>query len=85
MDLKLNSDFLYCVDIFDIKLINSKEHLQITLRYPDAAIFALIVHGYSYDTMVEMMTSIAHVTKSHAAGLIGDTINLLKENKVLES
>jgi hypothetical protein len=85
MEYQLNQDFLYSVDIFDIKLINAKKHVQLTLKYPDAAVFALIVHGYSFDTMVRMMTSIAHVTQSHAEDLIKDTVIMLRENHVLES
>lgn len=83
MEYKLNSNFSYYVDIFHIKLINMKEHKQLTLRYPDAAIFALLIKKYAHSKMVNMISEIAHVTTEHAEGLISDTIKMLKKHDVL--
>ncbi|MBN2215683.1 MAG: hypothetical protein JW723_15750 [Bacteroidales bacterium] len=84
MNYKLNSGYSYCVDMFDIKLINMKARKQITLRYPDAAVYALMLKGYAYTDMVRMMAEIALVTKSHAEKLVNDTMNMLQEYNVIE-
>ena len=85
MDYHLNDDFSYCVNIQDIQFINHNEHLYFTLHYPEAAIFDLIFKGYGKKSMVRMMTKIALVSETHAEDLIRDTINILIENKVIET
>jgi hypothetical protein len=84
MNYKLNPDFSYCVDVFDIKLINMKEHKQLTLKYPDAAVFALLINKYEPGKIINMISEIAHVTPKHAEGIINDTIDMLKENNVFK-
>ena len=83
MKYKLNTDFSWCVDMYDIKLINVKEHRQIVLKYPDAAIFALIHNGYTHRKMIYMVSKIAHTSEKHAEEMISDVLDVLKESKVV--
>jgi len=83
MKYKLNTDFSWCVDMYDIKLINTKEHCQIILKYPDAAIFALMHSGYKYQKLIHMVSKITHTTEKHAEEMISDVLDVLKESKVV--
>lgn len=83
MKYQLNKDYSWCVDMYDIKLINATEHCQLILRYPDAAIFALIHDGYKYQKLIQMVSKIAHTTEKHAEEMIGDVLDMLIENKVI--
>jgi len=83
MTYHLNTDFSYAVDIQDIKLIDNSNDKLITLRYPEAAIFDLLIKQYSYKTMIRMLSKIGLMTDSHAENLIGDTIDFLVKNHVL--
>jgi len=82
MKYQLNKDFTWSVDIFDIKLINTKEHCQLKLKYPDAAIFALKHDGYAGQKLIHMVSKIAHTTEKHAEEMIRDVLNMLIENQV---
>ncbi|MBN2103541.1 hypothetical protein JW835_05815 [bacterium] len=84
MRYQLNPDFSYCVDIRDIKLISRRDNTRICLPYPQAAVFDLLLKGYSQQAMERMMAKIALVTESHAAGLIRDTLDDLMEKKVIK-
>lgn len=83
MTYHLNTDFSYCVDIQNIKLIDQRKNKMITLRYPEAAIFDLLIKQYSHKTMVRMLSKIGLMTESHAENLIGDTIDFLVQNYML--
>lgn len=83
MKYQLNTDFSWCVDMYDIKLINTKEHCQVILKYPDAAIFALIQSGYTHQKLIQMVSKIAHTTEKQAEDMISDVIDVLKESKVV--
>ena len=84
MNYKLNSDYSYCVDMFDIKLINMKERKQLTLKYPEAAVYALMIKGYAYTDMIRLMAEIAFVTRSHAESLVNDTMKMLQKYDIIE-
>ena len=84
MAFQFNSDFSYNVDIQDIKLVHLKENKQLTLAYPEAAIFDLLIKGYPYKTMIRMMKQITLLTETHAENLIRDTIDFLIQHNVLE-
>lgn len=81
---KLHPNFSYCVDIQNIVLINRKEDMEIRMPYPQAAIFDLLLNGYSRQAMTRMMSHIALVTETHASDLIRDTLHDLLDNKVIE-
>ncbi|MCI0493525.1 hypothetical protein L0Z72_00850 [candidate division KSB1 bacterium] len=83
MTYHMNPDFSYAVDIQDAKLIDNTNGKLITLRYPEAAIFDLLIKQYSHKTMVRMLSKIGLMTDSHAENLIGDTIDFLVQNNVI--
>ncbi|HEX9971240.1 MAG TPA: hypothetical protein VGD14_04140 [bacterium] len=83
MTYHLNTDFSYCVDIQDIKLIDKKNNKMITLNYPEAAIFDLLIKQYPHKTLIRTLSKIGLLTEIHAENLIGDTIDFLVQNNVL--
>lgn len=83
MTYRFNSDISYCVDLHDIKLTDKGNGRLITLNYPEAAIFDLLIKQYPHTTMIRMISKIGLLTETHAENLIGDTIDLLVRNQVL--
>ncbi len=83
MRYRFNTDFSYCVDIHDIKLIDKRDKKMITINYPEAAIFDLLIKQYSHKTMIKMISKIGLLTETHAENLIGETIDFLVQNNVL--
>lgn len=83
MTYYLNPDFSYAVDIQDIKLIDNSNGKLITLNYPEAAIFDLLIKQYPHKMMIRMLSKIGLMTDSHAENLIRDTIDFLVQNNVL--
>lgn len=78
-----NADFSYCVDIQDIKLIDQRKNKVLTLNYPAAAIFDLLIRQYPHKKMIQMISKIGLLTETHAENLIGETIDFLVQNRVL--
>ena len=72
--MQLNPEFTYCVDIYDIKLVNREKGIQFCLSYPQAAIFDLLLKGYNRKMIVRMLIHIAHMTETHAEHLLEDTL-----------
>ncbi len=83
MRYRFNADFSYCVDIQDVKLVDKKGKKVLTLHYPEAAIFDLLIKRYPHNTMIRMMAHIGLLTETHAENLIRDTIDFLVQHRVL--
>ena len=83
MTYLFNFNFSYCVDIEDIKLIDQRKNKILTLTYPSAAIFDLLIKKYPKITMIRMISKIGLLTETHAEYLIGETIDFLVKNHVL--
>jgi hypothetical protein len=83
MTYHINSDISYCVDIQDIKLIDNRNNRMLTLNYPEAAIFDMLIKQYPHKTMIRMLSKIGLLTETHAENLICDTIDFLVQNNVL--
>ncbi len=69
------------MDIQDIKLIDKSK--MITLSYPAAAIFDLLIKQYPHKTMIKMISKIGLYTESHAESIVGDTLDFLIQHNVL--
>lgn len=83
MKYQFNADFSYCVDTQNIKLMDKSKSKMITLNYPEAAIFDLLIKQYPYKTMIRMISKIGLMTENHAENLICDTIDFLVQQHVL--
>ena len=84
MTFHLNPNYVYCVDLRDIKLTH-KDGRKLVLDYPQAAIFDMLLKQYSSDTRIRMMRHIGILSEQHARQLINDTIEMLVDTQVLLS
>lgn len=83
MTYRFNSDILYCVDIQNIQMIDKLNRKVITLFYPEAAIFDLLMKQYPCEIMIRMLSKIGLMTETHAEDLIRDTIDFLVQNNII--
>ena len=83
MGYYLNTDFSYCVDIFDIKLIAKNSSQALTINYPEAAVFDMFIKQYSHKKMVFLLSKTALLNESHAEMLLFDTIKFFVQNNIL--
>jgi hypothetical protein len=84
MKYKLNPDFSYYIDLYDIIIINKKTQTQLVIKYPDAAVLALMLKNYPYPKIIRMISKIALVTPKHAEGLTKDSLTFFTNNNILE-
>jgi hypothetical protein len=82
MTYTFNPDIVYCVELHDVKLFNKKTNQSLTLNYPEAAIFDLLVKEYPHLTMIRMLSKIGFMTESHAESLLNDTLDFLMQHNV---
>ena len=77
MIVTFKSNISYVVNMYDIQIIDRQTNQAITLGYPEAAVFDLLIKEYPCEKIIQMISYIVHCAKSHAESILNDTLNKL--------
>lgn len=64
----------WAVEVWGIVLIHLKTGIVCRLNYPQAAVWDLLTHGYSYDRLVRMLTAITSLQADEVEKLLAESL-----------
>jgi len=79
----IHPDVSYCVDVFDIKLYHALRNASITLPYPQAAVWDMLVKQIPRVKMIDRLSKIGCMTAAHAEQVLGETLDYLLAEQLL--
>jgi hypothetical protein len=83
MTTLIHPDVAYCVDVFDIKVYHGLLNISITLSYPRAAVWDMLVKETAQAKMIELLSKIGCMTADHAEAVLSDTLEYLVSEQLV--
>jgi hypothetical protein len=83
-NFKLRNSILFAIDYKCISILNKDTGYHLTLNYPEAAVWAVLIENHKKIQTTLMLMSVLGKSKSDTISYIGECLIRWKDNQIIE-